>query len=54
MTIKELYELAEEHCAENKELVIGAFDKNGWYSDYSIEDIDVLLHIYSDKVKIAL
>jgi len=33
MTIKELYELAKEHNAENKEIGIGSYSEGGWYYD---------------------
>lgn len=52
MTVKELYELAKEHNAENRE--IGAYDEDVWYDEFDICTEGVLFNLHKGKVCIAL
>lgn len=54
MTVKELYELAKEHNAENREIEIGAYDEEGWYDEFEVQSQDVLFSLHREKVHIAL
>ena len=54
MTVKELYELAKEHNAENREIEIGAYDEEGWYDEFEIQSQDILFSLHRGKVHIAL
>ena len=54
MTVKELYELAKEHNAENREIEIGAYDEDGWYDEFDICPEGVLFNLYERKVCIVL
>lgn len=54
LQVKELYELAKEHNAENREIEIGAYDEDGWYDEFGICTEGVLFNLHEGKVCIAL
>lgn len=54
MTVKELYELAKEYNAENREIEIGAYDDEGWYKEFEVQPQGVLFTLHKGKVYIAL